>query len=652
MIVATAGHIDHGKTSLVHALTGIDADRLPEEKRRGMTIDLGFAYQPLADGSVLGFVDVPGHERFVRNMLAGVSGIDLALLIVAADDGPMPQTVEHLAILDLLGVGRGAVALTKTDRVSESRLEEARTEVRGLLAASPLSEAPIFPVSSVTGEGVPELRRFLNRSAAETPRRTVEGLFRLSIDRSFTLQGAGLVVTGTVLSGRVRVGDELVLSPLGVPLRVRGIHADNAETHVGQVGQRCAINVAGQGLHKSVVHRGDVLLAPPLHQPTGRIDARVRLLPAEGRALRERSPVHLHVGAADVTGRLVPLESNALARGEAGLVQIVLDREISALHGDRFVLRDQSARETIGGGTVLDPFPPARGRKTAPRLERLAALSAADPAEALERLLKAAPGGVDLAAFARARNLGPAEQAALWRKVALERAGDGSLPYAFSAEAWQRLRDQAVGVVADWHRASPDSAGMDAERLRRRLPVRLPADVVASLVQSLIADRALARSGSLLHMPGHAASFVGADAPLWDAMSDMLVEEGLRPPRVREIGERLGIDHRKVEALLRRAVGMGFVFRVAENRYFPPETIRKLATTAEHLAAESPDGGFTAATYKDRTGIGRNVAIQLLEFFDARGFTRRQGDVRRIARPAAEVFGPAAADRESAAPIS
>lgn len=651
MIVATAGHIDHGKTSLVHALTGVDADRLPEEKRRGMTIDLGFAYQAIAEGTMLGFVDVPGHERFVRNMLAGVSGIDLALLVVAADDGPMPQTIEHLAILHLLGVERGAVALTKVDRVTDLRLREAEAEVRAELAGTPLAESRVFPVSSVTGAGIPELRRFLHRAAAETPRRSVHGLFRLSIDRSFSLPGAGLVVTGTILSGRVRVGDELVLSPLGVPVRVRGIHADNVETHVGQVGQRCAVNIAGQGVHRSIVHRGDVLLDPSLHQPTTRLDALVRLLPGEGKALRERTPVHLHVGAADVTGRLVPLESATLARGEAGLVQIVLDRQVSTLHGDRFVLRDQSARETIGGGTVVDPFPPARGRKTAARLQALSAHSTSEPAAALERLLAVTPDGVDLALFCRARNLGPAEQAGVWRKVALVRAGEGALPHAFSLEAWQRLRDEVVRAVSEWHKANPDSPGMDAERLRRRLSVRLSPSVAASLVQSLIADRALARSGPLLHMPGHAASFVGPDAPLWSAIAEMLLEEGLRPPRVREIAERLGVDHRKIEAILRRAVGMGFVFRVADNRYFPPETVRELARIAEELAEESPEGDFTAAAYKERTGIGRNVAIQLLEFFDARGLTRRQGDVRRIVRPGAEVFG-AATDEESEAPIS
>src|SRR5690606_2605430 len=421
----------------------------------------------IAEGTMLGFVDVPGHERFVRNMLAGVSGIDLALLVVAADDGPMPQTIEHLAILHLLGIERGAVALTKADRVTDVRLRDAEAEVRAKLAGSPLGESPVFPVSSVTGAGIPELRRFLHRAAAETPRRSVQGLFRLSVDRSFSLPGAGLVVTGTILSGRVRIGDELVLSPLGIPVRVRGIHADNVETHVGQIGQRCAVNIAGQGVHRSIVHRGDVLLDASLHQPTTRVDARVRLLPAEGRALRERTPVHLHTGAADVTGRLVPLESATLARGEAGLAQIVLDRQISALQGDRFVLRDQSARETIGGGTVVDPFPPARGRKTPARLQARTAHRAVDPSAALERLLAVMSDGVDLALFCRARNLGPAEQAGVWRKVALVRAGEGALPHAFSPDAWQRPRDEVVRAVSEWHKCNPDSPGMGAERLRR-----------------------------------------------------------------------------------------------------------------------------------------------------------------------------------------
>ena len=333
MIVATAGHVDHGKTSLVRALTGVDTDRLPEEKKRGMTIDLGFAY-----AGPLGFVDVPGHERFVHNMLAGVGGVDLALLVVAADDGPMPQTREHLAILELLGVRRGAVALTKIDRVSPERAAEVATEIEALLAPTGLSGSAVLRTSTVSGEGLGELKARLVAAAKATLPRATEGNFRLSVDRCFTVAGAGLVVTGTALAGEIAVGDEVRALLAGATARVRSIHAQNAPASRGRAGERLALNLAGLEA-RARVERGDWIVAGEVPPPARRIDARLRVV--EGKPLAHWTPVHAHLGAADVTGRIAVLQKDSVAPGETALIQLVLDRPIGALFGDRFIVRDQ-----------------------------------------------------------------------------------------------------------------------------------------------------------------------------------------------------------------------------------------------------------------------------------------------------------------------
>jgi len=417
MIVGTAGHIDHGKTSLVKALTGVDTDRLPEEKARGITLDLGYAYTPLPAGDVLGFVDVPGHEKLVHNMLAGATGIDFVLLVVAADDGPMQQTREHLQILDLLGLRRGVVALTKTDAVSSDRASQAEAETAALLARSTLGGARVFPVSSVTRRGVDALRGYLEHEAAVLPPRSREGYFRLAVDRCFTLAGAGTVVTGTVFSGQVAVGDTLVLSPPGCEVRVRSIHAQNQPAQAGHAGQRCALNLVGEGFDKSRVRRGHWVLARPVHAPTQRLDVELTLLESEGRPLTHWTPVHFHLGAAEAMGRVALLEKEQLEAGRTALAQLVLDRDVGVLHGDRFVLRDQSALRTMGGGRVLDPFPPGRGRRAVARLTLLRSWASGAPEEGLRATLEHNPYGVDVTRFAQTWNLTASQMQMLVRQT-------------------------------------------------------------------------------------------------------------------------------------------------------------------------------------------------------------------------------------------
>ncbi len=638
MIVATAGHIDHGKTELVKALTGIDTDRLPEEKARGLSIDIGFAYHELGDGTVTGFVDVPGHERFIRNMLAGVAGIDYALLVVAADDGPMPQTEEHLAILDLLGVDQGCVALTKTDRVPSARVEEAIREVRALLAGTSLGRAEIFPVSAVAGAGIDALRAHLREAAKTVRKRPVGGNFRLAIDRCFTLQGTGLVVTGTVFAGRVVVGDRLVLSPIGREVRVRGLHAQGRAAERGTVGQRCALNLAGGGVNRAHVRRGDWVVASRAHAPTRRVDARIRVLRSEVRPLAHWTPVHLHLGAADVTGRVAVLEDRTVAPGRSALVQLVLDQPVGALWGDRLVLRDQSARRTIAGGSVVDPFPPARGRKRPARLAALAAMEENDPAAALAGLLELHPSGLMLDPFARARNLSSAEAEALWRKVEMVRTGRAEAPVALAVRHWSALREATLAALEDWHADHPNDPGPEEERLRRTLPRRVQREVFGALVIELVRDGRVVRDGTHLRLPAHRPAMTPQESALWERVRPLLEEGGLRPPRVRELAADLGVEPAAMERFLVRAAKLGLVVRVAPNRFYAPDPLVELAVLAESLAAESADGMFSAAAYRDRTGIGRNLAIQVLEHFDRIGFTVRVGDSRRLRRSVADAF--------------
>ena len=638
MIIATAGHVDHGKTLLIKALTGVDTDRLPEEKERGLTIDLGFAYHDLGDGDILGFVDVPGHERFIRNMLAGVAGIDFALLIVAADDGPMPQTLEHLAILNYLGIRHGAVALSKTDRADANRLSEVENQITALLAGTLLAAAPVFRVSAISGDGVDALRSYLETTARSMAARAPGGHFRLAVDRSFTVTGAGLIATGTVFSGQVQVGDHLVVSPSGLEVRVRGIHAQNQPSDSGRAGQRCALNIVGQDIRKSQIHRGDWLLAPAAHAPTDRLDARIQIAAGEAKALRHWTPAHLHLGADDVNCRIAVLEGGSIAPGASGLVQLVLDSAIGALRGDRLILRDQSARRTMAGGEVIDPFSPKRGRAKPERLAHLAGMALPSAAQALAALLTSHAAGVDLRPFAVAWNLSAAEAGALYAGADLEHLTSASGDWGLAPDHWRRLTASILGIVDDCHAATPQLLGPGEDEIARRLPRRYALAVVRAALRALLADHELARQGPIFHRPGHQAQPTPDDLDLWGRAEPLLLAGGRRPPRVRELAEAMEVELAALEAFLGRATQFGWLFKVAANRYYPPSAAKELAELVEQLAATSEDGLITASAYKDVSGIGRNVAINVLEFFNKIGFTQRLGDKHRVIQAVKDIF--------------
>jgi selenocysteine-specific elongation factor len=542
LIIGTAGHIDHGKTALVKALTGVDADRLKEEKARGITIDLGYAYSDLGDGRQLGFVDVPGHERFVHNMLAGATGIDAALLVVSAAEGIKPQTVEHLQIIDLLGLDRGIVALTKSDLADDDQILERMAEVETLLSSTSLKGAEIVPVSALSGQGLEELKTKL--LALGESGKAASGFARLAVDRCFVLPGAGVVVTGTVHAGEIRVGDHLLLTPSGLEARVRSLHAQNRPAEVGRAGERCALNLSGPRLSKDAVRRGDWVVSPDLHAPAERPDVRLKLLASESQPLKHWAPVHVHLGSAHVMGRVALLEGDKLAPGETALAQLVLEEKVGARAGDRIVLRDPSATRTLAGATVIDPFGPPRNRRTPRRLAELAALGEGDAA-VLPRLLRLESGFVETARFGLARNLRPAEVDRLLGDTgAVKLEGFGLLTEALAA-----ARSDIVDTLKTYHQTNADAPGLQPERLRVALSKRWPAPVFKALLDLEVRDKTVVVDGPFLRLPGHSLKLGARDEALWKKIAADLIRERFKPPRVRDFAQAYSVPEADVRKL-------------------------------------------------------------------------------------------------------
>lgn len=637
MIVATAGHIDHGKTLLVRTLTGTDTDRLPEEKARGISIDLGFAYLPLPQGGLIGFVDVPGHERFVRNMLAGVSGIDFALLIVAADDGVMPQTVEHLQILDLLRIPRGAVAITKTDRVDAARVEEVRAQVQALLAPTLLAAAPLLPVSAVSGTGIAELKDLLLREAAERGQRSAAGQhLRYAIDRAFSIAGSGTVVTGTVFNGSVKTGDRLVISPAGREVRVRGIQIHGQSAGQAEAGERCALNLTGADVES--VRRGDWVLATAIHRPTRRLDVRLSVLRGESRPLKHWTPVHLHLATADITARVSLRRGEALPPGGSGIARLVLDEPLSALHGDRFILRDQSAARTIGGGAIIDPLPPERRGKA--RDAALSALESKDHKAALTALAADPKRPVDLAHFEAVFNLLPEIVAAACNDAGLLPLGKDRR-IAITRGRLDALHDAVVKQVLAFHQTQPQAPGLEIDILHKNLAPELGAEAFGHALRLLTEQKRFEIHGSLARKPGHDTTANSADARLWETVQPALAAAGFNPPTLRELAPQLKLKDAILKDFLYRQMKAGNVHRVGSDRFYLKTTMAVLAATAKAVSEKQPESLFTAAQYRDAVGIGRTLAIEILEALDGLAITQRIGDARKMRKDFVPVLGAA-----------
>ena len=631
MIVGTAGHIDHGKTTLVRALTGVDTDRLKEEKARGISIELGYAYVPieaaairhegLAGDDMLGFVDVPGHERLVHTMVAGASGIDFALLVVAADDGVMPQTREHLAILGLLGITRGAIALTKADRVDPTRLRDVQAEIAAAVAATVLRDAPIFPIDArqAGDERVAALRDHLHAAAATMPLRRDDGLFRLAVDRVFTLPGHGTMVTGTVFSGKVGSGDALMLMPGGKPVRVRSIHAQNRPAESGRAGQRCALNLAGVATQD--IERGDWIADPRLLAPSQRIDVRLELLDDADIRLSQWSPLHVHIGTAHSITNVVPLDGEDFMPGQSARVQFVFAAPICAVPGDRFIVRNAQATRTVGGGVVLDPYAPSRKRRSPQRLAYLSSIESLLADGNIAPLLQHAPHGARTSELTRLTGV-PCERLTLPSDaVVVDCALDGGDHVVILRSHWQALRERVVGALGEFHSHSPDEPGPDSARLRRIAVPELPDALWRALIGELTRAGSVQRNASWLHLPGHALTLSEADEALARELLPLIAAGRFDPPWVRDLSRSVHQAEDRTRRVLNNLVRQGRLFQVVKDLFYSEPAVRELAGVIGALASEA--GGVEAARFRDAIGVGRKRAIQILEFFDRMGYTRR-----------------------------
>lgn len=601
MIIATAGHVDHGKTTLLQAITGVNADRLPEEKKRGMTIDLGYAYWPQPDGRILGFIDVPGHEKFLSNMLAGVGGIDHALLVVACDDGVMAQTREHLQILQLTGNPQITVALTKADRVDEARIEEVRAEIQAVLGNYGFAESVLFVTAASQGRGIEELREHLLQLTSREHAR--DQSFRLAIDRAFTVKGAGLVVTGTALSGEVNVGDTLWLTGVNKPMRVRSLHAQNQATDRAQAGQRIALNIAGDA-QKEELNRGDWLLAdaPP--------EAFTRVIVSLEHAapLMQWQPLHIHHAASHVTGRISLLEGT--------LAELVFDTPLWLADNDRLVLRDISARTTLAGARVVTLNPPRRGKRKPEYLQWLSALeNAQSDGDALA--LHLTRGAVNIPDFAWARQLNGNGMRPLIEQHGFIQAGY-SLLDATVAARWQR---KILDTLATYHDQHRDEPGPGRERLRRMaLPMEDEA-LVLLLIEKMRESGVIHSHHGWLHLPDHKAGFSDEQQAIWQKAEPLFGDE---PWWVRDLAKQTGTDEQMMRVVLRQAAQQGIITAIVKDRYYRNDRIVAFANMIRELDQER--GSTCAADFRDRLNIGRKLAIQILEYFDRIGFTRRRGN--------------------------
>jgi selenocysteine-specific elongation factor len=626
MIVATAGHIDHGKTTLVRALTGIDTDRLPQEKSRGITIDLGFAHCALPAGGTLAFVDVPGHERFVRNMLSGVYAVDHVLLVVAADDGVMPQTREHLSIVELLGVREGTVVVTKCDRVAAARAEAVGHEVRELLAQGPLREAAVLATSAVTGQGMDTLVARLHAAASRSREgdRPSGNPARFVVDRAFTLHGRGTVVTGTVIAGTIAEGDPLVASPAGTPARARGLQRHGRTVDRAEAGDRCAINVT---IKREEVARGDWLVAPGAHRPTRRIDVRLTVLPTESAPLKHWTPVHVHIGAADIPARVAIRRGVAVTPGHTVHAQLRLERAVNAAHGDRFVVRDQAASRTIGGGTVLDPFP-ASGRMRERRDEVLAALSRDRAADALQELLVRSPRGVSIDWFEHVFKWSAGRADGLLPPGCRLLPGEARL--AFHVSHLDALHERIVSQLRAWHDADPAATCHEIARVRDGVGSGWAEGDFAQLMRWLAERGHIEVRGSRAALVGRAAAESPRDVLAWQRIRPILADSAAAIPSVRELAAMAKLPLQQVRDLVHRKASADELVKLTPERFALPETMSMLAGRARDTAVAQPGGLFTAAQFRDAIGTGRGLAIEILECLDRSGVTKRRGDNSRV----------------------
>ena len=630
VILGTAGHIDHGKSTLVKALTGTDPDRLKEEKERGITLDLGFASLDLPGGNRLGIVDVPGHEGLIKNMLAGVGGIDIVMLVIAADEGIMPQTREHLAICDLLHVKKGLIALTKTYAVEKAWLALVKDEVREFVHGTFLEKSPIVPVSSKTGENLPVLVQELAKLAAEVTPKSSNGILRLPIDRVFTMKGFGTVITGTLLSGTISTDQEVEILPGGITTKVRGIQSHNQAVQRGVAGQRTAVNL--QGVEKDQLSRGDSIVSAGFFLPTKTLDAKLDLLKQAPRGLKTGSRIRFYNTTQEAIGRITVLGANTLAPGEAAFVQLRFEQPVIVQHGDRYILRFYSPMETLGGGMVLDPHPRRHKQKTIQ--ESLRDLGALEKGTTEERL----------ALFISGKGISGMEEAGIIGTIAADRQ---EITSALSSLAQKKtimrvdtlsvhashlaaLEKKVLDLIAHYHKDNPLKPGIDKEELKGALRMRLSAKVLSTTLDGLVKKKQVEAEGSKLRLPGFKAAIGRDQGAVKDKIVEAIKKGGAQPPVREELPALFGITDKDAKDLLKLLADEGRTVRINDSLHFDKDIVEKIrGDLKKHLEAKKE---ITMAEFRDLAGTSRKFAVPLMEYFDSQKLTQRIGEERVLRR--------------------
>jgi len=627
-VLGTAGHVDHGKTALIKALTGVDTDRLKEEKQRGITIELGFASLTLPSGRTLGIVDVPGHEKFIKNMVAGAAGIDLVMMVIAADEGIMPQTREHLNICSLLGISKGIVALTKTDMVEQDWLNLVQTEITEFLQGTFLEGAPVVPVSAVKNEGLNDLVQALDSIVNRIAEKTDDGIFRLPADRVFTMKGFGTVVTGTLVSDHIKTGEEVEILPEKITARIRGIQVHNQPVEEAWTGQRTAINL--QGIEKSIINRGNVLVRPHTVQPSQRLDAFVEFLPSSSKSLKNRALVRLHTGTSEIISRIILLEKDELTPGQNGFAQFVLTEKDVVVAGDHFVLRSYSPVTTIGGGRIIDPLPAKHKRFNVKVIEDLTVLrQGALPEKISVMLERAGFTGINLHGLAfrlgvkakkireELENLFSAKKAFLL---------DSEDTTVISSKLFHQLEDIIIKNIAEYHGRNPLKGGISKEELKGSLEGAVSSKLFNMAVNALNKKAAIVSDKDNVRLAKHQVELDGDLDSLRRDIARIYNEAGLAPPSLAGVIDDFKDRKAKVHSIINLMLKEGDLIKINEDLCFARGPLDQLRN--DYKAMLIKDGKATPASFKDLTGLSRKYIIPLMEYFDMNKLTVRVGDHR------------------------
>jgi selenocysteine-specific elongation factor len=630
IILGTAGHIDHGKTSLIKAITGTDTDRLKEEKERGITIELGFASLTLPGGQHVGIVDVPGHEKFVKNMVAGATGIDIVAMVIAADEGVMPQTREHLEICSLLGIRHGLIVLTKIDMVDEEWLELVQEDVREFVRGTFLEGRPFVGVSSVTGQGIPEFLKILDDEVAGVPEKQATSLFRLPVDRVFTMKGFGTVITGSLISGKIRTGETIMVYPSGITSKIRGIQVHNDTVEEAHAGMRTAVNF--QGLDKASVDRGDILARPETLIPSFMTDVQLNFLTSNQKPLKNRTRVRFHTGTSEILGNLILLDRDELKPGDAVAAQLRLDAPVSLVRDDRFVIRSYSPVRTIGGGYIINPICRKHKRFKPETIRGLNQIADDTPQNIMRyHARESGTRGVSFAELVILTNQPEKRLTQLIQDLVSQKqliVTDKENQVYIHPDTFEILKNDILGYLGEFHRAFPLRPGMSKEELKSKFPRIKGSKLFNQTLDKIVKNNEAALTEDTVRLAGHTASLAGDQEKGGEKIVRAYREGGLTPPYFREIVQELNLEPQKAKDILMHLIEEKKIIKTKDDLYFDPAAIKRLH--AGLLDFLEKNGEINAPQFKDLTGASRKYVIPLMEYFDAQNITIRIGDVRKL----------------------